>query len=519
MKISNGALVLLILAAFGCANVGVAMWLRVLSPLRAAPDVVTTVGGSPRSNNTDHHNRHKHHHHNHHEVNAQGDMVPRPTVGSNGNNKQAHHRHRDKLTEPPRKAARDSSLDDDAVDSSDSSDSAARDVVKQRHHKHEKRHHGKGNTYNVNDPDDMNPARLQPVHIQLDANRNRSYVSFHVLGDWGGPGRQPQRDVASAMGKAAAGGLKAVMPPAESLRDDEVRLERAATSHRHAVDSFSSVFRLGEPTDGAPSVTSSIDFVISTGDNMYEDGVADEFDKRFGRNFENVYTHPALTKPRWYMSLGNHDHGAHGVMRDVRGQVRYTNRSKRWFLPSTYYVQRFVVHQAGVDAEGDAASAASSFTLDLVVLDVYDVSPFMTKISSRQLKWLNETLESSAADWKIVVGHRPIYSGGKKHGSSPYMADHVLVALKAFGVAAYFSGDDHDLQVLESDGVLLAISGGGSRGKNDLKPVPPKQSLFQAGVHGFMNVQLSQSHIALSCIDKQGEVLFRTTRARDRRSV
>jgi tartrate-resistant acid phosphatase type 5 len=45
-----------------------------------------------------------------------------------------------------------------------------------------------------------------------------------------------------------------------------------------------------------------IDFIISTGDNIYDDGIANTSDPLFKESFSNIYTAKSLQKP-WY--LGN----------------------------------------------------------------------------------------------------------------------------------------------------------------------------------------------------------------------
>lgn len=293
-------------------------------------------------------------------------------------------------------------------------------------------------------------AMLEPVVFDA----RRTSMSFMIIGDWGGPGRDPQRQVAAAM--------------------DEVAKR-----------------------DFAHSAENPLDFVISTGDNMYEDGVASVHDVKFKRNFENVYTQPTL-QCRWYQALGNHDRGAHGVIRDVIAQVNYTKLSKRWFLPSTHYAQRLEVPGGG-------------YSVELFVLDTYDVSPRLTRMTSKQLRWFDEALSNSTADWKIVVGHRPLFSAGSKHGSSPWMQKKLLPTMTKHRVAVYFSGDDHDLQVLREDGIWFAVSGGGARAKNDLKPSGVKQTVFQAGVHGFMHMLVQNAtHAALSVYNKNSVRLFAT---------
>lgn len=43
----------------------------------------------------------------------------------------------------------------------------------------------------------------------------------------------------------------------------------------------------------------NVDFVISTGDNFYEDGLKDVEDPQFHTSFSAIYTAPSLQKP-WY---------------------------------------------------------------------------------------------------------------------------------------------------------------------------------------------------------------------------
>lgn len=42
-----------------------------------------------------------------------------------------------------------------------------------------------------------------------------------------------------------------------------------------------------------------IDFVISVGDNFYEDGLKADSDPSFEASFSHIYTHPSLQK-QWY---------------------------------------------------------------------------------------------------------------------------------------------------------------------------------------------------------------------------
>ena len=317
---------------------------------------------------------------------------------------------------------------------------------------------------NRNDPAAQRGAVSPLVEI------NRSPLRFVAIGDWGGPGREPQRNVAAAMQKFSV--RHAVAHPANGSNNDEDR---------------------------------PLDFIVSTGDNMYEDGVDTVKDMRFRRNFESVYVQPSL-QVRWYMSLGNHDHGAHGVMRDVTSQVNYTKLSKKWFMPATFYTQEFRV----VSPHDDP------FTLEIIVLDTYDTSPRLTRISKHQLEWFRSQLQRSTADWRIVVGHRPIFSGGTKHGSSAYMQQNIGVHLEKYGVAAYLCGDDHQLQVLEHSGIAHVLSGGGARANKQLKPNGVRQTLYQAPIHGFVLLELNSTALTAIVVDQRAEEKYRHTWPRRR---
>ncbi|XVF43467.1 hypothetical protein PTKIN_Ptkin02bG0042200 [Pterospermum kingtungense] len=69
-----------------------------------------------------------------------------------------------------------------------------------------------------------------------------------------------------------------------------------------------------------------IDFVISTGDNFYDNGLEGVYDPAFRESFTKIYTAKSLQK-RWYSVLGNHDYRG-----DVEAQLNPLLRriDKRW---------------------------------------------------------------------------------------------------------------------------------------------------------------------------------------------
>ena len=72
-------------------------------------------------------------------------------------------------------------------------------------------------------------------------------------------------------------------------------------------------------------------FVISVGDNFYENGVQSLDDTHWRQSFEAIYTAPALQTP-WYVILGNHDYRG-----EIAPQLAYHSKSPRWRMPARYF--------------------------------------------------------------------------------------------------------------------------------------------------------------------------------------
>lgn len=125
----------------------------------------------------------------------------------------------------------------------------------------------------------------------------------------------------------------------------------------------------------------------------------------------------------------------------------------------------------------------------------------------RQLAWLKDALAASKAQWKIVIGHHPIYSGGE-HGDTPELIETVLPLLQEHKVQAYFNGHDHDLQHLTAGDVNLFDSGAGSQVRPTSKTEHTK---FAMTCSGFTTVSLQGDGMNVRMIDNHGTVVYATT--------
>src|SRR5476651_861268 len=156
-------------------------------------------------------------------------------------------------------------------------------------------------------------------------------LNFLVFGDWGRNGEKDQMDVAAQMAVAA--------------KDMDAK------------------------------------FIISVGDNFYENGVASVDDPQWQTSFEKVYSAPSLQVP-WRVILGNHDYHA-----NCDAQIAYAKTSPRWKMPARFYVQSEKI---------DAATMVDFFYLDTTPMvksywtDAHTQNQVATQDVPKQLAWFKD---------------------------------------------------------------------------------------------------------------------------------
>jgi tartrate-resistant acid phosphatase type 5 len=295
-------------------------------------------------------------------------------------------------------------------------------------------------------------SRFLPVNL-FAAGSSPKTQNFLVFGDWGRQGELDQREVAEQMGIAA--------------QNLDAR------------------------------------FVVSVGDNFYEDGVTSVTDDHWQKSFEKVYTAPSLRVP-WHVILGNHDY--HG---NCEAQLAYARQSSRWSMPARYYMQTHHIQ----------GTRADFFYLDTTPLvKMYYYRGFEDRIRDNlisqsvpaQLAWFKAALMGSKAQWKIVFGHHPIYSGGE-HGDQPDLIKSILPLLREHNVHAYFNGHDHDLQHLVAGNINLFCTGAGSQVRPTKKI---EYTRFANSRSGFTTVCLGPDKMDVAMVDWRGTILYSTTVAR-----
>jgi len=191
-------------------------------------------------------------------------------------------------------------------------------------------------------------------------------------------------------------------------------------------------------------------------------------DPTWEKSFERVYDAPSLQIP-WQVALGNHDYRG-----NAQAQLDYSAKSKRWRLPARWYVfQERTPDGALVDFfVTDTSPMIESYYKDGA--KTVKVGDQRDKVET-QLGWLDHALADSVADWKIVIGHHPVYSGKSpkgavesgesthKVGGSPDLIARLDPILQRHRVPLYLNGYDHDLQHVLHGTTHFVCTGAGSK--------------------------------------------------------
>jgi tartrate-resistant acid phosphatase type 5 len=285
-----------------------------------------------------------------------------------------------------------------------------------------------------------------PQCIAAPECKGDSAIRFAVIGDWGWWGQADQVKVANAMDKVG--------------------------------------------------IDCPYDFIVSTGDNFYDAGVDSLGDVLWNISYENVYTGSHLQCP-WYVVLGNHDYrGAPSA------EIAYSLSNNRWKMPSKYYKEQFILGNGELldlffmdsnPYQKDLLGAGSAYP-ELSALDtVY------------QNGWIENGLRNSSANWKLVIGHHPLYTCGMRKTQPQYMRKFEGLFNETH-VDAYFCGHEHDLQVHKPPGSVTYFVSGGGGNKRPIQ-TPFDFTHFAQSSLGFMVVEVTNSIMTVTSYNENGQVL------------
>jgi len=240
------------------------------------------------------------------------------------------------------------------------------------------------------------------------------------------------------------------------------------------------------------------EFIISTGDNFYPNGVASVDDYLWITSFEEIYKSTNLHCD-WYVVLGNHDYRGNS-----QAQLDYSKKSRRWKLIDRYYKITKKIEK--------------SVNLDLVFIDTsplirdyhsnYEKYDIKIQDTTRQYNWIDTTLQNANNKWKFVIGHHSIYTGGKRQPGQPELIDKLVPMFEKNKVDAYICGHEHDLQVIKPilSNVTYFVSGAGS----EVRPTGTMEGTkYSISKQGFMIFSVTPELTLIQLIDFEGNVLYK----------
>ncbi len=142
------------------------------------------------------------------------------------------------------------------------------------------------------------------------------------------------------------------------------------------------------------------DLVLMLGDNIYGAYWGGGNKKYFEAKFDRPYAELLARGVIFRAALGNHDAREAGGRDLIAAYNRFHIEG-----PQGYYS-----FTAGENAKKqEAAPLVEFFVLNTTRLEKNKQDP-------EQLAWLEQALSRSRARWRIVYGHHPLYSTGKRHG-------------------------------------------------------------------------------------------------------
>jgi 3',5'-cyclic AMP phosphodiesterase CpdA len=125
-----------------------------------------------------------------------------------------------------------------------------------------------------------------------------------------------------------------------------------------------------------------------------------------------------------------------------------------------------------------------------------------------QLQWIENTLKESTDQWKICYFHHPLYSDGRRHGSSVDLRVVLEPLFVKYGVSVVFSGHDHIYERIKPQkGITYFVNGSsGELRKGDVRPSAQTAAYFDQDQ-------------AFSLVEISGDEMFFQARTRAGRTV
>ena len=221
----------------------------------------------------------------------------------------------------------------------------------------------------------------------------------------------------------------------------------------------------------------------------------------FKDRFDEPYAQLLGRGVRFHLSLGNHDVRT----REGRDQIE---DFERFHIAGEKGYYSFA---AGATIPCPGADTSVCATEDrgghpLVEFFALNTTRFdKGKDDPEQLEWLRRALAGSKARWKILFGHHPLYSTGKKHGPALRLRGMVEPLLEGRAQVA-LAGHDHIYERFHpQQGVVYFVCGSsGKLRRRNAKP-DPRVAASEDRSRAFMLWEATQEELRFRAINEGGE--------------
>lgn len=233
------------------------------------------------------------------------------------------------------------------------------------------------------------------------------------------------------------------------------------------------------------------ELVLMLGDNIYGawwgGGNRKDFEKKFDRPYAALLERGVTFRA----ALGNHD------TRHRDGQDLIEARD-RFHIdgPQGYYS-----FAAGRQENG--APLVEFFVINTVRLE-------KDKRDPEQLAWLEKALAQSKARWRIVYGHHPLYSTGKRHGPDAKLRGKLEPLFHdadgELRVHAVLAGHDHIYERFRPQrGVVYFVCGSSGQLRRGNARRTPDVAAVEDRQRAFMLWEASPAELRFRAINEQGQ--------------
>jgi hypothetical protein len=194
----------------------------------------------------------------------------------------------------------------------------------------------------------------------------------------------------------------------------------------------------------------SFRFILTTGDNAYEDALYTDFDTKVFQVYRDIFPRAPI-----FPSMGNHEYhisagAAYLDLFDLPATALRAADQERYYS-FDYGNAHIVVLDSNTPLDADDSAAAD---------DMFD--------------WLRNDLSQTTQRWKIVAFHHSPYSIGAFHGSDSRVQSKLVPIFETYGVDLVLTGHDHTYQrsaplrggqvtTVADGGIVYVVSGAGEK--------------------------------------------------------